>query len=67
MVRFAPAQIPRTFSFRNSRLAEYEKTACPDCEKKEVRIATAEEVKEYWREQEIIRREIKAGLYAAAI
>ena len=37
--------------------------ACPDCGKYAVRLATEKEVADYWRMQEIIKEEIRLGLY----
>ena len=37
--------------------------ACPDCGKDAVRLATEKEVADYWRMQEIIKEEIRLGLY----
>lgn len=39
--------------------------ACPDCGKKDVRKATAEEIKEFHRMQVILAEEIRMRLYAA--
>ena len=36
--------------------------SCPDCGKDAVRPATVEEIKEYWKNQEIIEEEIRMGL-----
>ena len=36
--------------------------SCPDCGKEAVRLASAGEVKEYWKNQEIIEEEIRMGL-----
>ena len=38
--------------------------ACPDCGKKDaVRAATEKEIADYWYMQEIIKEEIRLGLY----
>ena len=38
--------------------------ACPDCGKKDaVRAATEKEIVDYWYMQEIIKEEIRLGLY----
>jgi len=41
-------------------------SACPDCGRQTVRIATMSEVKKYNREQALLAREIRLGLYPAA-
>ena len=40
-------------------------TACPDCGKKTVRTATDQEIEEYYKNQLILEREIREGLYPA--
>ncbi len=43
-----------------------ENSSCPDCGRKEVRIANKDEVKEFHRLQAILAEEIRTGLYPAA-
>ena len=40
--------------------------ACPDCGTKAVRPANEQEKKEYRKNQRILAKEIRSGLYAAA-
>ena len=41
-------------------------SSCPDCGRKDVRIANEDEVKEFHRLQAILAEEIRTGLYPAA-
>ena len=40
---------------------------CPDCGKEAVREAAAKEIRQFHIEQEILRKEVQLGIYAAAM
>ena len=40
---------------------------CPDCGKDAVREAAAKEIRQFHIKQEIIRKEVQLGIYAAAM
>ena len=40
---------------------------CPDCGKDAIRESSAKEIRQFHIEQEIIRKEVQLGIYAAAM